>query len=269
MRPSGSVESGARPGPALFCLDGAPESDVTEAAAEAPQDLLAEPRLVSETGLAARVAAIAAPTLMGLGFRLVRVRISGQDGQTVQIMAERPDGAMSVDDCELASQNLSPVLDVADPVAQAYRLEVSSPGIDRPLARVSDFRRALDKEIRIEMTAPQADGRKRYRGLVRAVEGEGESAVLTIERTDARSDEDKLVKLPLAELDEARVVLTDALIRAALKAEKQEAERAAQEAAAAAPRKGPGRFSEKHAAARRAKQNPHTPAGVQTGFKKS
>ena len=95
---------------------------------------LDEPRLTSETGLAARIARVAEPTLNGLGFRLVRVKLSGQDGMTLQIMAERPDGSMNIDDCELASQNLSPVLDVEDAIAQAYRLEISSPGIDRPSA---------------------------------------------------------------------------------------------------------------------------------------
>src|SRR5919206_4134321 len=89
----------------------------------------AEPRLITEQGIAARVAAIAAPVLAGLGYRLVRVRISGAQGCTVQIMAERPDGSMLIEDCEAVSRNLSPVLDEADPVSSAYRLEVSSPGI--------------------------------------------------------------------------------------------------------------------------------------------
>ena len=102
---------------------------------------LSEPRLVSETGLAARIGAIAGPVLEGLGYRLVRVRVSGTDGCTVQIMAERPDGTMGIEDCEAASRALSPVLDVADPVPSAYRLEMSSPGLDRPLVRKSDFER--------------------------------------------------------------------------------------------------------------------------------
>src|SRR5919201_3992193 len=93
-----------------------------------------EPRLIAEQGAAARVAAIAEPVIEGLGFRLVRVKISGQSGCTVQIMAERPDGTMTIDDCETVSRTLSPVLDVADPIDRAYRLEVSSPGMDRPPA---------------------------------------------------------------------------------------------------------------------------------------
>src|SRR5882672_8722981 len=100
-----------------------------------------DPRLLLEQGPAARVAAIAEPVIAGLGFRLVRVRVSGLSGCTVQIMAERADGTMTIDDCEAISRALSPVLDVADPIERAYRLEISSPGIDRPLVRRSDFER--------------------------------------------------------------------------------------------------------------------------------
>jgi len=98
-------------------------------------ELLAEPRLVLEPGMAARVSAIASPVLQQLGYRLVRVRISGEAGCTVQIMAERPDGSLLIEDCEAISRALSPVLDIADPIDRAYRLEISSPGIDRPLVR--------------------------------------------------------------------------------------------------------------------------------------
>ncbi|HLN08007.1 MAG TPA: ribosome maturation factor RimP, partial [Xanthobacteraceae bacterium] len=97
-----------------------------------------EPRLIVEQGLAARVAAACEGVLQGLGYRLVRVRVSGSSGCTAQIMAERPDGSMTIDDCEIASRALSPVLDVADLIDRDYRLEVSSPGIDRPLVRHSD-----------------------------------------------------------------------------------------------------------------------------------
>jgi hypothetical protein len=98
-------------------------------------------RVVRETGLAARVAAIVEPAIEGLGYRLVRVKISGQNGCTVQIMAERPDGTFTIEDCEAVSRDVSPVLDVDDPVKTAYHLEVSSPGIDRPLVRPIDFAR--------------------------------------------------------------------------------------------------------------------------------
>ena len=124
---------------------------------------LSEPRLVSETGLAARIGAIAGPVLEGLGYRLVRVRVSGADGCTVQIMAERPDGTMAIEDCEASSRALSPVLDVADPVPTAYRLEMSSPGLDRPLVRRTDFERAHGQLVKIEMAVP-VEGRKRFRG---------------------------------------------------------------------------------------------------------
>src|SRR4030081_2404842 len=95
-------------------------------------DLLAEPRLVVEPGVAARVSAVAGPVLQGMGYRLVRIKISAEHGCTVQIMAERPDGTMQIDDCEAISKALSPVMDVADPIERAYRLEVFLPGIDRP-----------------------------------------------------------------------------------------------------------------------------------------
>src|SRR6202049_5053668 len=94
-----------------------------------------EPRLLTETGVSARIAAIVEPALAGLGFRLVRVAVSGRDGCTVQIMAERPDGSFSIEDCGNASRMLSPVFDVEDPIERAYRLELSSPGLDRPLTR--------------------------------------------------------------------------------------------------------------------------------------
>jgi len=97
-----------------------------------------EPRLITEPGRAARVAVLAEPVLASLGYRLVRVRISGFAGCTVQIMAERPDGTMSIEDCEAVSRALSPVFDVADPIEGSYRLEISSPGIDRPLVRRID-----------------------------------------------------------------------------------------------------------------------------------
>src|SRR5260370_24631139 len=96
-----------------------------------------DPRLIVEQGMAARVAAIAEPVLVDLGYRLVRVKILGLDGCTVQIMAERPDGTMTVDDCEAVSRALSPVLDVADPIERAYRLRKSSPPPDPPPAHPS------------------------------------------------------------------------------------------------------------------------------------
>ena len=228
---------------------------------------LDEPRLVAETGVAARVAHLAEPVLAQLGYRVVRVRLLQQNGQTLQIMAERPDGTMTIDDCEAASQALSPELDVADLIANEYRLEISSPGVDRPLVRLSDFLRAISHEAKIELTHPLASGRKRFRGIIRGVEGEGHDAMLMLERTDAGPDEEKTVSLPLADLDEGRLVLTEALIRESLRAGKhQQAEEQQDEAdAEQRPRRGPGRFR----GPAQQKQKPLVPAGVQTQFKKA
>src|SRR5712675_2274136 len=130
----------------------------------------ADPRLIVEPGLSARVAGIVEPVLESLSYRLVRVRVSGSDGCTVQVMAERADGTMTIEDCEICSRTRSPVLDAADPVDRAYRLEMSSPGIDRPLVRQSDFVRYANNFVKIEM-AVAAHGRKRFRGQLLGAEG--------------------------------------------------------------------------------------------------
>jgi len=184
---------------------------------------IAEPRLITEQGVAARVAAIATPVLTGLGYRLVRVRVSAAQSCTVQIMAERSDGTMAIEDCEAASRALSPVFDAADPVeGGAYRLEISSPGIDRPLVRRSDFERHAGHEAKIEMEIAQ-DGRKRFRGILTGVEG----AAAKLRRKDAAEGEPADVALPIAEMAEARLVLTDELIRESLRKEKAARERLA------------------------------------------
>jgi ribosome maturation factor RimP len=176
------------------------------------REALNEPRLVGETGQAQAVARVVEPVLLDLGFRLVRVKVTGTNGCTVQIMAERPDGTMSVDDCESVSRGVSPALDVDDPIGKAYHLEISSPGIDRPLVRVSDFERWDGHEARIEMRVPLGT-RKRFRGILRGV---AEDKTL-IEIEDAPSEEERFVALTLADLGEARLVLTDELIRESLK----------------------------------------------------
>jgi ribosome maturation factor RimP len=140
------------------------------------------------------------------------VKVSGLDGCTVQIMAERPDGTMTVEDCETVSRALSPVLDVADPIDRAYRLEVSSPGMDRPLVRRSDFERFAGHELKVEM-AVAISGRKRFRGLLLGVEGEA----ARIRRSDAAPGEDNEVVLPIEDMSEAKLVLTDALIAESLR----------------------------------------------------
>src|SRR5712671_4511135 len=182
------------------------------------QEDLAEPRLIVERGMAARVAAIAGPVLIGLGYRLVRVKISGTVSLTVQIMAERADGSMTIEDCEAASRALSPVFDVEDPIEREYRLEVSSPGIDRPLVRRSDFVRHAGHEVKIEMEVA-LDGRKRFRGILLGVEGDA----ARLRRKDAPEGEDAEVLLPMTDMAEARMVLTDALIRESLRRGKSQA----------------------------------------------
>jgi ribosome maturation factor RimP len=181
---------------------------------------LSEPRLVAETGLAARVAAIAEPVLEGLGFRIVRVRISGMSGMTVQIMAERPDGAMNIEGCETASRALSPVLDVEDVIDRTYRLEISSPGIDRPLVRRSDFERFAGHVVKIELAVAR-EGRRRFRGVLLGVEGD----TAKIRRDDAKEGEAAEVQLPIADMAEARLVLTDALVTESLRRAKDTADR--------------------------------------------
>lgn len=170
-------------------------------------DLLTEPRLVVEPGVAARVSAVADPVLQGMGYRLVRIRISGEAGCTVQVMAERPDGSMQIEDCEAISRALSPVLDIADPIDRAYRLEISSPGIDRPLVRRSDFVRHGGHLVKIEMAVAHQN-RKRFRGIISGVEGDA----VRITRDDVPKNEDADVLLPMADIGEAKLVLTDELI---------------------------------------------------------
>lgn len=176
-----------------------------------------EPRIVSETGLDARVAAIVEPVVEDLGYRLVRVKCSSRNGFTVQIMAERPDGTMNVEDCEAISRNVSPVLDAEDPVERAYNLEVSSPGIDRPLVRVSDFDRWSGHEAKIELER-LFDGRKRFRGILLGSRDE----TVGIRLTDVAAGAQDTWWLPMADLAEARLVLTDDLIKASLRAAKQQ-----------------------------------------------
>jgi ribosome maturation factor RimP len=172
----------------------------------------AEPRLIVEQGLAARLAAIVEPVLTGLGYHLVRVRILGLDGCTVQIMAERPAEAMTVADCEAVSRALSPVLDVADPIESGYRLEISSPGMDRPLVRRSDFERHVGHRIKVEM-ATAVNGRRRFRGILVGVAGE----CARVRSDDGGSADGGDVLLRLKDMVEAKLVLTEALIAETLR----------------------------------------------------
>ena len=172
-----------------------------------------EPRLVTETGVAARVAAVAEAVARDLGYRLVRVRVTGKDGGTVQVMAERATGDFVVADCEKLSRALSPALDVDDPIPDAYTLEVSSPGIDRPLVRLSDFERWAGHEAKIEMDVA-VGGRKRFRGLLLGVENR------KVRITMPPGSEPEIAELPITDIGEARLVMTDALIEESLRAGK-------------------------------------------------
>jgi ribosome maturation factor RimP len=206
---------------------------------------LAEPRLIVEPGMASRVAATVAPVLMDLGFRLVRVKVSALDGCTVQIMAERPDGTMAIEECEAVSRALSPVLDVADPIDRAYRLEISSPGLDRPLVRRSDFERHFGQVVKVEL-ATAFEGRRRFRGVLAGVE----DAAARIRMEDA-PDSAADVLLRFDDMDDAKLVLTDDLIAAALRRGKSE-ERTAR-------RQGDSRPRYDHASRQRMNKNGRTP----------
>jgi ribosome maturation factor RimP len=173
-------------------------------------------RFYSETGLAATLAGLVEPVLENLGYRLVRVKISGRDGKTVQIMAERPNGTMTIDDCEAVSRELSPLLDAHDLVADAYRLEISSPGIDRPLVRASDFDDWAGHQAKIELREA-VDGRRRFQGRLEGFE-DGEVR-LEIDLPGAGAT---TIGLPLNLISEARLVMTDELIRESLSRAKKQ-----------------------------------------------
>ena len=175
-----------------------------------------EARFIHETGLAAQLAALAEPVLNDLGFRLVRVTISGRNGTTVQIMAERPDGTITVEECAEISRNLSPLFDAHDPLPGQYALEVSSPGIDRPLARVSDFETWAGYQAKVELKQP-VSGRRRFRGVLEGVEN-GEVRI----EVDVAELGRQVVGLPVELITEARLLLTDDLIRESLRRAKRD-----------------------------------------------
>jgi ribosome maturation factor RimP len=178
-----------------------------------------EPRIITEQGIEARIARIVEPVAASLGFRLVRVKLSSMNGSTLQIMAERPDGTMTVGDCEALSRDVSPALDVEDPLDAAYNLEISSPGIDRPLVRRSDFEKWAGHEAKVELAMPK-DGRKRFKGRLSGVDGD--ELKLELEKK-SKIEGPEVVTLPLADIGEAKLVMTDALIRETLRNEKRKA----------------------------------------------
>jgi ribosome maturation factor RimP len=168
-------------------------------------------RFVHETGPAGEIASLAQPVLEELGLQLVRVIVSGRDGGTVQIMAERPDHTISIDDCAAASRALSPLLDAHDPMPGSYRLEISSPGIDRPLVRPEDFEAWAGYEAKVELNRP-VDGRKRFRGRIEGF-ADGE-ARLEVDLEDGEGP--RVLGFPVAMIAAAKLVMNDDLLRAAL-----------------------------------------------------
>lgn len=177
---------------------------------------LTEKRYVKETGLEARIARIVEPVANDLGYALVRVKITQENGMTLQVMAEDANGRFTIADCERLSKDLSPVLDVEDPIDREYHLEVSSPGIDRPLVRARDFAANIGNEAKIEL-ADMLDGRRRFRGEIAAADAES----VTIRLPDTPMGQDPDHRLPLALLADAKLVMTDALLKKA-RAEQEE-----------------------------------------------
>ncbi len=165
--------------------------------------------LIAKAAIDRRLADIIQPVIEGLGFELVRVRLMGGKKKTVQIMADRPDGGIEVDDCARISNEVSAILDVEDPIDDAYALEVSSPGIDRPLTRLKDFDVWQGYEAKIE-TEELIDGRRRFKGVLAGVEGD--EVLINID--------EGTVGLKFDWLSDAKLVLTDELIREMLRQRK-------------------------------------------------
>ena len=171
-------------------------------------------RLAREAGVAEDVARIAEPLLESMGYRLVRVRMAGKD---LQVMAEREDGSLTIDDCVEISRALSPVLDVEDPVRGSYNLEISSPGIARPLVRPQDFERWAGHVAKIEMMTP-IDGRRRFRGVLEGYDAETDEVRIFIPAQEAggeKGEDDVLIGLAFGDIAEARLVMTDELMKEA------------------------------------------------------
>jgi ribosome maturation factor RimP len=153
---------------------------------------------------------IIAPKVEAAGYRLVRLRLIAGKRKTLQVMAERPDGQMDVEDCARLSRALSEFFDAEDPIEGDYVLEVSSPGIDRPLTRITDFARWAGHEAKLELAAPDANGRKRFKGTLLGLEGND----VVIEVQGER------IRFPFRSIAEAKLVLTDKLIEEDLKAKR-------------------------------------------------
>ena len=169
--------------------------------------------LIAKTGIDKRLAEIVGPVIEGMGFELVRLRLMSGKTRTLQIMAERPEGGIEIEDCAQISTAVSAVLDVEDPISDAYTLEVSSPGIDRPLTRLKDFDLWEGYEARLE-TEELIDGRRRFKGLL--VGTEGDEVLIDIDQEGARVT----IGLRFDWLSDAKLVLTDDLIAEMLRARK-------------------------------------------------
>ncbi|OSP54671.1 ribosome maturation factor RimP [Pseudoruegeria sp. SK021] len=165
--------------------------------------------LIAKAAIDQRMAAIITPVIEDLGYELVRVRLMGGKEKTLQIMAEKPEGGIEVDDCAKISTAVSATLDVEDPLVEAYTLEVSSPGIDRPLTRLKDFEMWEGYEVRIE-TTELIDGQRRFRGELAGVEGD--EILLTIQQGT--------IGLKFDWLSDAKLILTDALVSEMLRQRK-------------------------------------------------
>jgi ribosome maturation factor RimP len=153
------------------------------------------------------------PVVEAAGFRLVRLRLMGGKVKTLQIMAERPDGSMNVDDCAELSRALSDFLEAEDPIEGDYNLEVSSPGIDRPLTRITDYARWAGHEAKLELHAPGADGRKRFKGTLLGLDGND----VVLETNGER------IAIAFGAIADAKLILTDKLIQEDLKARENRA----------------------------------------------
>lgn len=161
---------------------------------------------------AARIAALIEPAAADLGYRLVRVTFGGGARPRLQVMAERADGTMTIEDCETLSREVSAVLDVADPIRGDYVLEVSSPGLDRPLIRAEDFARYAGHEAKITARAP-INGQRRFTGRLDGIDGDGVIAIVTAQGT---------VRIPFVSVEKAKLVLTEALLATAAASKKRE-----------------------------------------------
>ena len=173
------------------------------------------PREIVENGVDARIASIVEPEIEALGFRLVRVQLSGQNGATLQVMVERPDGMIDVSECEAVSRALSPLLDIEEPISGNYHLEISSPGIDRPLVRLSDFDTWAGHVAKLE-TTQMVDGRKRFKGTILSRDGNK----VTFAREADKAGEEPNFTIAIEDMASVKLILTDNLITEALRRDK-------------------------------------------------